>query len=67
MKLSFRVVELARRALEALRAVFEDERDYQRMLEGLEQRVGRSGWDLLSFVLMPNRSLSAGRAESRKS
>ena len=36
------------------RSVFEDERDYQRLLQGLEQTVGRFGWDLLSFVLMPN-------------
>ena len=36
------------------RSVFEDERDYQRFLQGLEQTVGRFGWDLLSFVLMPN-------------
>ena len=36
------------------RSVFEDERDYQRLLEGLEQTVRRFGWDLLSFVLMPN-------------
>ena len=31
-----------------------DERDYQRLLQGLEQTVGQFGWDLLSFVLMPN-------------
>ena len=36
------------------RSVFEDESDYQRLLEGLEQTVSRFGWDLLSFVLMPN-------------
>ena len=36
------------------RSVFEDERDYQRLLQGPEQTVGRFGWDLLSFVLMPN-------------
>ena len=36
------------------RSVFEDERDYQRLLEGLEQTVSRFGWDLLRFVLMPN-------------
>ncbi|MBV8231168.1 MAG: transposase [Planctomycetaceae bacterium] len=36
------------------RSVFEDERDYQCLLEGLEQTVGRFGWDLLSFMLMPN-------------
>jgi len=36
------------------RSVFEDEHDYLRLLEGLEQTVGRFGWELLSFVLMPN-------------
>ncbi len=36
------------------RSVFQDERDYQRLLQGLEQTVGRFGWDLLSFVLMSN-------------
>ncbi|MBV8126397.1 MAG: transposase [Planctomycetaceae bacterium] len=36
------------------RSVCEDERDYQRLLQGLELTVGRFGWDLLSFVLMPN-------------
>ena len=36
------------------RSVFEGERDYQRLLQGLEQTVGRFGWGLLSFVLMPN-------------
>ena len=36
------------------RPVFEGECDYQRLLQGLEQTVGRFGWDLLSFVLMPN-------------
>jgi REP element-mobilizing transposase RayT len=37
------------------RSVFQDERDYQRLLQGLEQSGGRFGWDLLSFMLMPNR------------
>src|SRR5208282_215719 len=36
------------------RSIFEDERDYQRVLQGLEQTVSRFGWELLSFVLMPN-------------
>jgi putative transposase len=36
------------------RSLFEDEPDYQRLLQALEQTVGRFGWDLLSFVLMPN-------------
>ena len=36
------------------RSIYEDEHDYQRFLQGLEQTVGRFGWELLSFVLMPN-------------
>jgi REP element-mobilizing transposase RayT len=36
------------------RSVFEEEPDYQRLLQGPEQTVGRFGWDLLSCVLMPN-------------
>src|SRR5271157_2226668 len=36
------------------RSVFEDERDFRRLLQGLEQTVGRFGLDLLSFVLVPN-------------
>ncbi len=36
------------------RSVFEDEHDYERLLLGLDHTVGRFGWDLLSFVLMPN-------------
>jgi len=36
------------------RSVFEDEQDYQRLLQGLERTVGRYGWDLLSFTLVPN-------------
>jgi len=36
------------------RSIFEDESDYQRLFQGLEQAVGRFGWELLAFVLMPN-------------
>jgi REP-associated tyrosine transposase len=36
------------------RPIFEDDGDYRRLVEGLEQTVGRFGWELLSFVLMPN-------------
>ncbi len=36
------------------RPVFEDERDCQRLLQGLEQTVGQFGWHLLSFVIMPD-------------
>jgi RHS repeat-associated protein len=39
----------------ARQVVFRDDRDYQRMVDGLEQTVDRFGWELLSFVLMPNR------------
>jgi putative transposase len=38
----------------ARQAVFRDERDYQRMIDGLEQTVDRYGWELLCFVLMPD-------------
>jgi REP element-mobilizing transposase RayT len=38
----------------ARQTVFHDEGDYQRLFEGLAVVVSRSGWDLLSFVLMPN-------------
>ncbi len=36
------------------RSVFQNEDDYRRLLQGLERTVGRFGWDLLSFVLVPN-------------
>jgi putative transposase len=38
----------------ARQVVFRDELDYQRMIDGLAQTVDRFGWQLLSFVLMPN-------------
>ncbi len=38
----------------ARQVVFRDELDYRRMVVGLEQTVERFGWELLSFVLMPN-------------
>jgi REP element-mobilizing transposase RayT len=38
----------------ARQVVFRDDRDYQRMVDGLAQTVDRFGWQLLSFVLMPN-------------
>jgi REP element-mobilizing transposase RayT len=34
--------------------MFGDEADYRRFFEGLEQTVGRFGWELLSFALKPN-------------
>src|SRR5271166_2699933 len=34
--------------------VFRDDSDYQRLIKGLGTVVGRLGWDLLCFVLMPN-------------
>jgi REP element-mobilizing transposase RayT len=34
--------------------LFHEERDYQRLLEGLEETVGRTGWEVFSFVWMPN-------------
>ena len=38
----------------ARQTVFRDDSDYQRLIRGLETVVGRLGWDLLCFVLMPN-------------
>ncbi len=38
----------------ARQTVFCDDSDYQRLIKGLETVVGRLGWDLLCFVLMPN-------------
>ena len=38
----------------ARQTVFRDDSDYQRLIKGLETVVGRLGWDLLRFVLMPN-------------
>jgi REP element-mobilizing transposase RayT len=34
--------------------LFHAEDDYQRMLSGLEQTVHRTGWEVFSFVWMPN-------------
>ena len=34
--------------------LFHEDRDYQRMLDGLEKTVGRTGWEVFSFVWMPN-------------
>ena len=38
----------------ARQTMFRDDSDYQRLIKGLETVVGRLGWDLLCFVLMPN-------------
>ena len=38
----------------ARQTVFRDDSDYQRLSKGLETVLGRLGWDLLCFVLMPN-------------
>ena len=38
----------------ARQQIFQDQRDYQRLVDGLAQTVERCGWELLSFVLMPN-------------
>lgn len=35
-------------------ALFHEDRDYQRMFDGLEKTVARTGWEVLSFVWMPN-------------
>jgi putative transposase len=34
--------------------IFRDEADYERLVEGMAQTVSRFGWELFSFVLMPN-------------
>ena len=38
----------------ARRRIFHDDRDHERLLEGLEPTVRRCGWELFSFVLLPN-------------
>ena len=38
----------------ARQQIFHDETDYQRLVDGLAVTVGRYGWELFSYVLMPN-------------
>ena len=38
----------------ARQGIFDDERDYERLRDGLAQTVARYGWELLTFVFMPN-------------
>jgi putative transposase len=38
----------------ARQQIFRDDDDYQRLVDGLALTVGRYGWELFSFVLMPN-------------
>ena len=38
----------------ARQKIFADERDYERMRDGLSQTVERHGWDFFAFALMPN-------------
>ena len=38
----------------ARQRIFHDEADHQRVIDGLALTVSRSGWELISFVLMPN-------------
>ncbi len=38
----------------ARQTLFHTEDDYQRMLTGLEKTVLRTGWEVFSFVWMPN-------------
>lgn len=35
-------------------AIFHIEDDYRRMVDGLEKTVGRTGWEVLAYVWMPN-------------
>ena len=34
--------------------IFHEDRDYQRMTDGLAKTVGRTGWEVFAFVWMPN-------------
>jgi putative transposase len=36
------------------RQIFHDDGDYQRLLDGLALTVNRYGWEMFSFVMMPN-------------
>lgn len=38
----------------ARQQIFHDEADHQRLVDGLESTVNRFGWELFSYVLMPN-------------
>jgi putative transposase len=38
----------------ARQAIFDDAGDYERLRDGLEQTVGRYGWEVLAFAFMPN-------------
>jgi putative transposase len=38
----------------ARQRIFRDEADYQRLIDGLVMTVSRFGWEVFSFVLMPN-------------
>lgn len=38
----------------ARQRIFQDEADHQRLVDGLAVTVSRYGWELFSFVLMPN-------------
>src|SRR3972149_5494619 len=38
----------------ARQRIFRDARDYERLCEGLEQTVDRFGFEIFSFVCMPN-------------
>ena len=35
-------------------AIFHIEDDYRRMTDGLKKTVGRTGWEVLAYVWMPN-------------
>ena len=41
----------------ARQVIFSDDADRQRLVDGLEDTVARSGWELSGFVLMPNHSI----------
>jgi REP element-mobilizing transposase RayT len=38
----------------ARQKIFREDADHQRLLDGMALTVSRLGWEILSFVLMPN-------------
>jgi REP element-mobilizing transposase RayT len=39
---------------DARQRIFHEEADHQRLIDGLESTVNRFGWELFSYVLLPN-------------
>ena len=38
----------------ARQRIFQDDADHQRLIDGLDSTVSRFGWELFSYILMPN-------------